>query len=166
MRKRYAALIIVLALVISVLTGVFVYQYMQDETANFEEEIVFSLDGETQKKLSVTDLNLIPGQEKECKITLNASNVGDYVISVEFKKQSNGRLDEYLDVVIEVKGTSQTRPLNEVFSTSGGKAITFTIDAGASEILTIRYIMPETVGDEAQGASCSFEVVFTAKLAQ
>ncbi len=166
MRKRYASLIIVLALVISVLTGVFLYQYMQDETGTFEEDIVFSLDGETQKTLSVTDLNLVPGQEKECKITLNASNVGDYVITVDFKKSADGTLDKYLDVELAVKGTSQTRPLEEVLSMGNGEAITFTVDAGTSEILTIRYIMPETVGDEAQGASCSFDVVLTVKLAQ
>lgn len=165
MRKRYAILIIVLVLVVSVLTGVFVYQYMQDETATFEEDIVLSLDGEKQKTLSVTDLNLVPGQVKECKVTLQASNVGDYVVTVNFEKKSNGTLDKYLDVELRVKGTTQTRALDELL-TANGNAIAFTVDAGEQEILTIRYIMPETVGDEAQGASCSFDVILGVKLAQ
>lgn len=165
MRKKYALWITILVLAISVLTGLFVYQYMKDETSDFEEDIVFSLDGETQKTLSVTDLNMVPGQEKECKITLNASDVGDYVITVNFQKKTSGTLDKYLNAEISVNGTVQTRPLDELFLVDGN-AMTFTVPAGESEILTITYIMPETVGDEAQGASCSFDVVLTVKLAQ
>ena len=166
MRNRFVPLIMVLILAVSVLTGVFVYQYMQEETATFEEDLTLTLDGEEQKTLSVNGLNLIPGESKDCEVTLVASSVGDYVIAVSFKKQSEGTLDQYVNVELSVNGTTQVRPLNEVFATNGGHLITFTVEASTSEVLTIRYVMPETVGDEAQGATCSFDVTLTVTLAQ
>ena len=79
-------------------------------------------------------------------------------------------LRQFIDVEIVCQNKTIVKGLSELFEEyeKSGKTqkITIALKKGESASLVIRYCMPEEVGDEAQGATSKFNLVYSTAFAQ
>lgn len=121
--------------------------------------ITLSPDEEPSRELSVTLSDFVPGRTQSTDITLAAANGESFVITLAFTREEESPLADFLTVTISVGDkTIETATLAAYLD---GKTIAFDYVATKDETLTISYTMPETVGDEAQGATADFRLDIT-----
>ncbi len=114
-----------------------------------EENTIITIDGEVVETYEVEITNFYPGYEKEYKI-LFLGEIDKYNISVFFTNPNEGRLKEYLNIIIETKNTYLKNTMNYYLNSEE-----IYLGKGINEII-IKYEMPEDVGNEAQGTDVKF----------
>lgn len=155
--KKKSMLILILVCVVMALTGMVLWMVMQEQN-ELQEQTVIELNGETSKTLKADLTGFYPGSEQEYKIILRGETASDYEITLNFRNdQNSGALENYLTVTVTTNEVTIRKQLKELFEGDGVE-----LGSGISEI-TITYEMPETTGNEAQGASADFYIDLTAK---
>lgn len=125
------------------------------------KQVTLTVEGEARESLSVSLTDFYPGETREYVVNLICRDEGRYEVSIEFEKKGGGSLDEYITAEIEAQGTcAGGKTLKEYFE---GETLTQTCAAKAEEEikLAIRYEMSSEIGNEAQKASCGFNVIIT-----
>ncbi len=153
-------------LVVSILAGVLIVAFFWQRREQGESifEIELSANGVTQETLEMNDLKLTPGKSEEYTISL-LGGVGEYTLGFAMEQTAFSNMQAFVNVLFFVDGECVAQAgLAELFD---GKEVslthTFSLDE-PTEII-IRYEMPLSIGDEAQGTSATFCLVLTAQAA-
>lgn len=154
MKSKILIYILSGALGLTVMVGAF-FNLKKTIGVDLESNIELSADGVIEKEMSIVGLDLIPGISKQYVINLLADDASSYDISLNFKKKGVDSLKEYIHVRVTVGEVTVDKTLAELFE----KGLNFT-DANADKIY-ITYLMPESVGNEAQGKEISFNIKLT-----
>ena len=160
MNKNRIAGMLITAVTLLIVAGVLLGIDIWKKEGNVKQ-VTLTVDGETRESLSVSLTDFYPGETREYVVNLICRDEGSYEVAVKFEKKGDGNLDEYITAEIETQGTrAGGKTLKEYFK---GETLTRTCEAKAEEEinLAIRYAMPSAVGNEAQKASCGFDVVIT-----
>ncbi len=155
--KKRLMFILMLACMLTAFTGIVIWTVMQGES-NLEENTVIELNGETSKSLKAELVGFYPGCEREYSIVLKGDLSENYYVEINFRSGGeSGGLESYLVVRIATSGVTVEKRLAELLD--GGR---IELGKNANKI-TITYVMPSDVGNEAQGSSAAFYVDVSAK---
>lgn len=155
--KKRLMFILMLACMLTAFTGIVIWTVMQEES-NLEENTVIELNGETSKSLKAELVGFYPGCECEYSIALKGDLSENYYVEINFRSGGeSGGLESYLVVRIATSGVTVEKRLAELLD--GGR---IELGKNANKI-TITYVMPSDVGNEAQGSSAAFYVDVSAK---
>lgn len=108
--------------------------------------------------IKVGELTLTPGTSKISSINLKCINTGGYLIRLEFKERGKGNLKDYLNVIIKYNNEVIFEDkLNKVFDNKD-IYIDNVFLRDDEVFLEVIYILPEDIGNEAQGAKAKFDI--------
>lgn len=171
---KKSMLCLLISVVLLSVVGVFLNAYLNLASETFKDEIKIELGGkgtQTEQVVNhkVEGLNLYPGAYKECKLVFDAAVDGEFVISLAFKETEVGTLREFINVEIACQNVKIEKSLLELFDeyskTEKTQQVKVALKKGESTTLSVRYVMPDTVGDEAQGATSKFNLVYSTAFA-
>lgn len=124
----------------------------------FHEDFAITVDGVTEKTLSVPSLQLVPGSQKDYDVHVKCEATGLYEVEVFYYEKHNGGLKNFVNAVMML-GDEQVHEgaLGELID---GEPVKFdwTFEEDEEMTLTISYEMPIEIGNEAKGTSASFDV--------
>lgn len=153
MSKRLQYIIIAAAVL---LTAVWVGLWFKVRTdCELSERTEIVVNGETRKTLRASLSGFYPGKSESYTIVLTGAE--DYDVTLEFLEGTESVLSEYITVRIttdEVRVEKELSELTEIGAIELGRQ--------AKEIV-LEYTLSESAGNEAQGASASFELEIRAK---
>ena len=166
--KRAFILILLVSLSATMLVGAGLATYFlfnADRETNIHD-IDLKIDG--RYTLEFSELDLIPGESAEYDVNLHSEMAVDAFVSLEFK-----RVDEIAEGIAKLENYAYARITrgDEVLCDSllsellnNETRVTFECAIGANDHsnLKITYYMPSEVGNEAQNAEASFEMIITA----
>ena len=146
-----------------ILVGVALMSWM---LATEEERSVIEVKLESGKTQSVEfkAFSLVPGEQKEYKVSLESGSVKKYDLSLEFieTKEKSPNLKDFARVkVISNDTVICDELLAEAFEKEN---VTLHVDVAASQNteLTVVYYLPIDVGNEAKNTEAEFELLLTA----
>ncbi len=126
---------------------------------DFPENITVSEDGVTESILAVRDLKLCPTESKEYSVNLVCAASGSYHISLDYEEKKNGGMKPFVDVTVKFNGEVVYEGELAALLDSG-ELIQFEGELHAEEplVVSICYLMPYDVGNEAQGTYADFDI--------
>lgn len=125
----------------------------------FEGSITATENGITETLIPVRDLVLSPGISKEYDVNLICEASGVYFVHLDLQENHDGGMKEFVNVVIEFDGEKvHEGPLTELLDDGLVVETTATLEAEEPVLITFRYSMPVTIGNEAQGTTSEFDV--------
>lgn len=159
MPKKYILLAAIAAVMI---LGVVILAVVISTGDDFVHNITLAENGRTMQKLEFSVSGLAPGGSREYTLNLKSQVDAHYSIALDFAEQGDGALKNFVDVTILCGEQSHTYSLADLFE---GKTTQFDLDIGRgrSAVITITYSMPQSVGNEAQGATADFVINLTAE---
>lgn len=108
--------------------------------------------------ISINDLSLEPGNSKRSKIELECISTNKYKLTLLFQEKETGMLKDYLDVEVYYNNDLIHKDnLNTMFN-SDGVSIIDDFYSGSNYEIKIIYILPNDIGNEAQGAKTKFDI--------
>lgn len=156
MSKKITIALIVLCLAMTA-CGTTIY-FVNKSNNNLGNKTEINVDGDTVKELSVNLSDFYPGNTQTFEINLKGNSADDYTVTINFRNdETSGALENYLTVVISTDKVTIEKSLKELLE---GDEIS--LGKNASNI-KIHYTMPETVENEAQGATADFYIEVSAK---
>lgn len=114
-----------------------------------QENTIITMDDEKVETYKIEISDFYPGFEKDYKIIFDG-DIDKYNVSLQFYNDNGGLLKDYLNIEIETKDETLIDTMNYFL-----KQDNIQLGKGIDEI-TIKYIMPEEVGNEAQGTNVKF----------
>ena len=166
--KRTFVLILLVSLSITMLVGAGFATYFlfnSDRESNVHD-INLQIGG--RHEVEFTDLDLVPGESVEYDIKLHSEMDVEAFVALEFKRiddipEGVAKLEDYAYARITMGEEILCDTLISELLNSGS-TINFECEIGADDHcdLKITYYMPDEVGNEAQNAEASFEIVITA----
>lgn len=149
MKNKFVVLLIILTLLTAGAGGFIAYKVIKTDN----DEITVDVgNGQTERVISVNELNLAPGGEKSVSIKFTRKTEDAAKITLEFEQTEDGELKNYVTVIIAAGDHVETEELKDLL---GGKVVSFDESV---EKMTITYKMHEDAGNEAQGAKIRFDV--------
>lgn len=141
--------------ILSVILAVFI-QHAHDE---FEENITVSAEGVTEKILPVRDLKLNPTESKEYSVNLVCAASGLYDICLDYEELEDGGMKPFVNVTVKANneivyegGLAALLNGDEVIQFEGSLYATKPL------VISVCYLMPYEIGNEAQGTHANFDV--------
>lgn len=122
------------------------------------KNVTLEENGVTNAELNFNARGLHPSESREYTIVLHAKVGGRYGLSLQFDNLT-GALAQYVEVELVCDDYSQRMPLTQAADT----VQSFECDITDKYSITVRFILPEQVGNEAQGAFADFELLLTAQ---
>ncbi len=150
-------LLMVALLLTSILSGCFLF-YITGEETKLSETITVSVDGVLNETLTVEDLEINPGEEREWNIFLKSHVGGEFETSVSFEELADNGLKQFVDVAVYYNDqTVYDGTLTDLLS---GNTVSFNneLDESNSNVLKIIFKMPIETGNEAQNTTADFYV--------
>lgn len=114
-----------------------------------QENTIITMDDEKVETYKIEISDFYPGFEKDYKIIFDG-DIDKYNVLLQFYNDNGGLLKDYLNIEIETKDETLIYSMNYFL-----KQDNIQLGKGIDEI-TIKYIMPEEVGNEAQGTNVKF----------
>lgn len=147
--------ILLIALAVTILLGIVLVALLLSTNDKLVKNIKLKENDIVQKNLEFVANGIHPGDPpKEYTLNITSKNAGDYDIVFDFIEEKNGQLKNFIDVTLEYEGTSYTYKLAELLD---GQTVQFTCHvSNEPAIIFVRFVMPEEVGNEAQGTSADF----------
>lgn len=157
--------VLILALIVFALIGLFFFFYVKSAQADYRDEATIELNGTTTKTLKVNFAAFKPGEHYEYAVNLKCKAEGDYNVELEFEQTLDGGLKDYLSVEIACGDETYRNTLSAMLD--GGEKTRFGCSLSAEAVTKIlfRFYMPVDVGNEAQGKVADFNVILTASIA-
>lgn len=166
-KKRDLTYFLLAALVVTIAVCVFLIVHLQSKRDKGESllNVTLSTEGVTQERLEFEALSLSPGQSREYTVNVSGGMDCPYAISLAFTQTAESTMRDFVNVKVYANG--ELLADSSLASLFAGETIALSHTFGKDETLgiTVRYEMPESVGDEAQGTSASFDLVMTARAA-
>lgn len=148
-KLKYTIIISSITLFILIILLLFI---LLNSKPKLKENTIITIDDEVVETYKVEISNFYPGLEKEYKITFISDDINKYDVSLSFNNLNEGKLKEYLDVVIITKNIYLENTMNSFLT---GEEIS--LGKGIEEII-IKYKMSEEIGNEAQGTNVKFNL--------
>ena len=124
----------------------------------FHNDFAITVDGVTEKTLKVPSLQLVPGSEKEYDVHVKCEATGLYQVEVFYYEKNDGGLKNFVNAVMML-GDERVHE-GALLELIGGEPVKFdwTFREDEEMTLTIRYEMPDEIGNEAKNTSAGFDV--------
>ncbi len=155
MSKKIKIVLIAICVALT-FTGISIWGVLRSQN-DIQGKTVVAVNGDTNKTLTAELSDFYPGLTKTFEIRLDGSAADDYVVTLNFRHEQGGKLEDYLMVVISTSEIKIEKTLKELLD---GEEIS--LGKNADEIY-ISYTMPESVGNESQGTTANFYIDLTAK---
>lgn len=154
---EYVLIFFLAALVIA---GIVLTTIILANRTTVRENIILSGDGVTQKELNVELGAMYPGESAEYTVDLRNTAEKRYNITLSFNPGKTVTLAEYIDLEISYGNTTLKNAFLSDFLY--GEELTFVMETD-TETLVFRYLMPLSVGNEAQSATAEFDIIIQAQ---
>ncbi len=160
--KNRSLNILIVALLLLACMAVVLIVFVEDVHRKFGENIAVSSDGVTESIKEVKDLMLNPTESKEYSVNLVCEATGKYAIALEFIEKIDGGMKNFVDVTVKL-GADVVYEGSLAELLDGGERIEFegTLEDDVPLPVSVCYMMPYDVGNEAQGTSADFNVKLT-----
>ncbi|MBR3804174.1 MAG: hypothetical protein IKJ14_02350 [Clostridia bacterium] len=130
-----------------------------DARSEFTNSVKIDGSGYAEKEIEVRNLQLHPNESKSYTIEVAPEFGGDYEISINYQEIKDGGLKEFVTVSFSVDGKQvQSSSLKNLLDGKSSIVILQNFSEDKPLKLTVTYIMPYEVGNEAQGAYADFDV--------
>lgn len=127
-----------------------------------EDLVEINIEPGRRHAVEIRDLNLYPGKENVYSVLLYSDVEGTYKLKLAFEEIEEHSLKQYVYAAVEVEGEILCEALLADLFVEEGLTLSCDLKKKDAFLLTIRYSMPEEVGNEAQGAKAIFDLVLTA----
>lgn len=161
--KKKVYLFFIIALCLAIFLGLTIFAFIYGAQDEFKKSVKLQAYGTTVKTYEINELALAPGDSKEYELIYYSSVSGAYKLQVNFVDKSGGTLKYYLNVEIEADGYKASGNLFALMAAEEGTELELYLEAKGTNSLKIRFIMPENIGNEAQGTTADFDIVVTAR---
>lgn len=158
MTKRALINIVISAFSVMMIVGAVIVNYVAEHNKNvIKVEIT---DGETES-VEFESLSLAPGESCEYTLIMKTEATGEGTLTFEFSDLAPAKtLKEYACVHLISDG--ETVYDGKLADALSGGVIETAIDvSGGEQKVTVRYYIPEEIGNEAMNAEASFELLIT-----
>ena len=139
--------------------AVILIAFLGEAKEDFPKNITVSEDGATESVLAVRELKLNPTESKEYSVNLVCAATGSYHIYLDYEEKVDGGMKPFVDV--SVKFDSEVVYEGELAALlDGDEVIHFEDELHETEslVVSICYLMPYDVGNEAQGTYADFDI--------
>jgi hypothetical protein len=162
MRKGILTVLIVFTVSFIAFAGYLLY-YIIDTSDDFSEKVVIRNEGEIIKTIEVSNLSLVPSESKVYEIELVSIHEGKFFVTLDYEELENGGLSEFVSVIIKLDdGNEYYRGyLKDLFDDE--ILLNMCFEANVSQKITITYLMPIEVGNEAMHTYSDFNINITIK---
>lgn len=160
MKKKQILAIVLVAVIIF---GIILYLLLtRDSKYKLFKEIVLEESSITHEELIFSANGIKPGDSRDYTLQLTAKDNGFYGIDFSFVENNDGGLRNFIVVRLEHEDDIREYSLDELFN---GLTIGFNIEVfrKTPTLINVIFIMPQEIGNEAQGAECYFIVNLTAE---
>ncbi len=163
MRERVSRDILILALVVVYLLGFFFFVYERNALKDYSTGATLEVNGTEVFERKVDLPSLRPGEDFEYKVKFKSRAADDYDIGIEFKEVGESTLKDFVNVEICYGEEVYVHTLCEMLDEN--KKVNFVCALGEEPAqITIRFSMPEEVGNEAQGTVADFDVLLSTNI--
>ena len=158
MKNRSINMLIVGLLVLGLLATALI-AFLIKAKENFPKNIKVRENGVTESILPIRDLKLTPSESKEYSVDLVCDASGLYHIYLDFEELTDGGMKPFVHVSVSADGAliyeGELAALLD-----GDEVLYFQGDLFATDplVLTICYLMPYEIGNEAQGTYADFDI--------
>lgn len=158
MKNKSINILIVSLLMLGVM-AVMLITFLGKVKEDFDKNITVSEDGVTESVLTVRDLKLNPTESKEYSVNLVCAATGSYHISIDYEEKADGGMKPFIDVTVKA-GDEVVYEGKLTALLDNGEIIRFDGELYEKEplVVSICYLMPYDVGNEAQGTYADFDV--------
>lgn len=160
MKNKNINMLIVAFLLLGVMSVVLTF-FIGKAKEDFPKNIEIKENGITEGILTVRDLKLNPTESKEYSVNLVCAASGSYFIFLDYEETKDGGMKQFIDVTVKFDGeVVYEGGLDSLLD--GDDVIELEGELSATEplVITICYLMPYSVGNEAQGTYADFDIHF------
>ena len=130
-----------------------------DARSEFTNSVKIDGSGYAEKEFEIRNLQLHPNESKSYTVEVAPEFGGEFEISIVYREIEDGGLKEFVHVSIAIDGKEiETCSLKNLLEGKSNIVLLQTFDEKQPLKLTVTYIMPYEVGNEAQGAYADFDV--------
>lgn len=160
MTKKKLMQIGVIVLSIMILIGIALSIYLH--TASKRKNIInINIDGNETKNVEFKNLSMVPGEKIEYIINLKSEVVKECKVTLRFQEIEEQNLKNYVYVQIETNDEKISEQLLKNLLEDKEIVIPVDFTKEKKKEIKISYYLPEEVGNEAQNAEASFELLIT-----
>ena len=152
-----------LVLVIVSLMAVVISDGVMTDGVGFKKSVRVQRNGETDASLNISSLDLYPGSTEEYELSFEFELGGDYVMNIDFVEKGDCALKNFVNVEVYFNSFKLEDTLANFIDAKSPYSLDFYMEANVTKTLTVKFIMPATVGNEAQGAMAKFDIDFSVK---
>ncbi len=158
--KNKSINILIVSLLLLGIIAVMLIVFLGKAKEDFPENITVSEDGVTESILAVRDLKLNPTESKEYSVNLVCAASGSYHIYLDYEEKEDGGMKSFVDVTVKFDGKVVYEGDLAALLGDEGELIQFEGELHAEEplVVSICYLMPYDVGNEAQGTYADFDI--------
>ena len=158
--KNKAAYIAFASMSVLLLLTCFLIYYLHN-TRGTMRSITLTENGIENAELNTDFGTLLPGESSEYTLHFECKDIGTYRFSFFYTAKEKSPLGNY--VTVEVQSGEERKTSGDLGKLLSGDSLvtTYTFTEIATTSLTVRYIMDNDVGDDAQGASLDFDLRLT-----
>lgn len=163
--KNRSVNILIVALLLLALMSVMILVFLEKAHDDFPNDITVVEDGVTESILPVRDLMLNPTESKEYSVNLYCAASGSYYVYLDYEETEDGGMKHFVDVTVKAGDTVVYEGKLDKIIDDPNEIIQFEGQLKAKEPLTISitYLMPSEIGNEAQGTYSDFDIHLTIK---
>jgi hypothetical protein len=134
--------------------------FLESVKQDFEDNIKVSEDGVTESVQQVRDLKLNPTESKEYRVDLVCAASGSYYIYIDYEEKEDGGMKPFVEVTVKLGDEVVYEGSLAMLLEDGCEPIQLEGELHAEEPLpiTVCYLMPREVGNEAQGTYADFDL--------
>ena len=160
MKKIYIFLIVLLVLMIGAGAFLLIWELRSEET--FVIDVEFAQEGITEKALTFTAENFLPGETREYTVNVRCEEAGEFHVEFSCVSKGEGTLWEYLNIEISCGDNKNEIKFADMYN---GEILSLDISLNADETtgITVRYKLPADVGNEAMKQSADFVLLVKAE---
>ena len=165
MKNRSINMLIVGFVLLSLMATALIF-FLEDAKQRFPEDIEVKENGVTEGIMEVRDLKLHPSESREYSVNLYCEASGSYYIDLDFEETADGGLKPFIRVLVSADGMPvYSGELTELLDGEGKISFEGELLSKDDEpyVISVQYLMPYDVGNEAQGTYADFDVHITIK---
>ncbi|MBR5140665.1 MAG: hypothetical protein IKV16_06370 [Clostridia bacterium] len=162
--KNRSINILIVAIFLLTLMSITLVFFLQKAEEDFPKDIRVKQDGVTQTILPIRDLRLNPTESKEYTVDLFCAASGSYNVSLDYTEMADGGMKPFVNVIVRVNGALMYEGgLDSLLTTD--EVISFETELSADDpvVLSLTYLMPREIGNEAQGTYSDFNILLSIK---
>lgn len=126
---------------------------------DFKKRVNVKGDGVTTETFSCGELALTPAQTKELEIELYCKANGSYDVTLWLTEKSDGGLKNFVLVEVLADGEQvHEGGLSDLLKEDVAVKFDSILHDNKATVITIRYTMPEDMGNEAQNTYAAFDI--------